>query len=139
MFKVRASFLRLVSDSRNRRSRACWRVDKDSATRETACRSGAMLKFWVVWDISYRKCVSCTPRMKDLCEMERKRCEGDMGVGVFVFWLFGDGIMERCLRWRGLPREAFWRCCGFDVVVIVCLLFPVSQFVWSAGGKGFVD
>lgn len=55
VFKVRASFLRLVSDSRRRRSRACCKVDKDSATRETAFRSGSMLKFWVVWDISCGK------------------------------------------------------------------------------------
>lgn len=73
VLRVRASFLRLVSDSRRRRSRACCSVDSDSATRETACRSGVMLKFWVVWAISCRRGLVVS-------RMEKKK-EGGVGKG----------------------------------------------------------
>jgi hypothetical protein len=47
--------LRAFSDSRMRRSRACWRVEIDSETRDTASLSGWMLKLLIVWLISWRR------------------------------------------------------------------------------------
>ena len=38
-----------LSDSRTRRSRACWRVERDSFMRATASLSGVMLKLPIVW------------------------------------------------------------------------------------------
>lgn len=49
---VRESFLRVFSASRTRRSRACWRVERDSVMRATASLSGAMLKLLTVWWMS---------------------------------------------------------------------------------------
>lgn len=54
---VRASLRSDVSASRTRRSRACWRVERDSETRETAALSGAMLKFVIVWRMSCQRVV----------------------------------------------------------------------------------
>ena len=57
--RVRASRRREDSASRRRRSRACWRVERDSLMREMACLSGAMLKFWRVWEISWGFVSNC--------------------------------------------------------------------------------
>jgi hypothetical protein len=41
-----------LSASRTRKSRACWRVLRDSLMRETASLSGVMLKLPIVWWMS---------------------------------------------------------------------------------------
>ena len=43
---------RALSASRIRRSRACWRVERDSLIRPMAILSGWMLKFPIVWWMS---------------------------------------------------------------------------------------
>ena len=42
-----------LSASRTRKSRACWSVDRDSLMRATASLSGVMLKFPIVWWMSF--------------------------------------------------------------------------------------
>lgn len=49
----RASFLSAWSASCRCRSRACCRVERESFMRATAILSGPMLKFWIVWWMSW--------------------------------------------------------------------------------------
>lgn len=50
--RCRESLRRADSASRMRRSRDCWRVESESLMRVTACLSGWMLKFPIVWWMS---------------------------------------------------------------------------------------
>ena len=85
---VRESLRREDSASRARRSRACWRVERDSEMRATAALSGRILKLEVVWRINCGR----------VSMGERNGGEGR-----------GQMRMRRGgVRGRGLLRGAFW-------------------------------
>ena len=92
---MRASFLREVSASLSRRSRAVSRVCRASETRETRILSGEMLKFEIVARISWGWLV---------------------GIGVAIVGGGSD------LPTRGPLREAFWRFGWFMFVGVLVLI-----------------
>lgn len=78
----RESFLSDDSASRTRRSRACWSVERDSVTRDTASLSGAMLKFSIVWWMSCRFVSYGLKRVR-------------VKIGTYGCWFFGEQHLER--------------------------------------------
>jgi hypothetical protein len=85
---LESALFNALSASRTRRSRACWRVDRDSFIRETASLSGVMLKLPMVWWMSWNMLVE--PRDYALGSYSRGILVEKHVGGVYVLMRFWD-------------------------------------------------
>lgn len=114
--------LSALSDSRILRSRACCSVESDSLMRETASLSGVMLKFPIVWWISWDRDISWSPgtvsytltvagsSSRSMIVVLRARATGESCLSVWIADVFRIG--REVVLFVNRPTWAKWRRAG---------------------------